>query len=169
MPIGTVTKRFDNEKNIKVTFDNDREKAFSTNKRELYPMLQEGNTVDYALVQNGQYTNIVGAMVVEGASAPAPSGPRSSLTEKDTLIVDQVLFKGAIDLQEQKATTPNEAAKIAVETWNYIQYHRHGGNSPLVEAAIEEGGQLVEVDSPLADIINDPPVIAINSHEAGDV
>ena len=52
MPIGTVTKRFDNEKNIRVTFDNDKDKTYSTNKRELYPILQEGNAVDYTTVVN---------------------------------------------------------------------------------------------------------------------
>ena len=68
MPIGTVTKRFNNEKNIKVTFDNDKDKSYSTNKRELYPLLQEGNTVDYKIQQNGQYWNIVEATPV-GASS----------------------------------------------------------------------------------------------------
>jgi hypothetical protein len=170
MPIGTVTKRFDNEKNIRITFDNDKDgKTFSTNKRELYPILQEGNTVDYTTVVNGQYTNITAAILVEN-SAPAPAttgqspAPRSALTDKDTLIVDQVIFKGAIDLQKQ-GHTPEGAAEMAVFTWNYVQYFRHGGNAPLVKAASEAGGQLVEVTdtSPLADIINNPP------REAGDL
>ena len=149
MPIGTVTKRFNNEKNIKVTFDNDKDKSYSTNKRELYPLLQEGNTVDYKIQQNGQYWNIVEATPVEASAAPATPGPavgRSTLTEKDTLIVDQVLFKGAIDKLVKGDTTPEEAASDAVLTWNWVLYYRHGGNSPLVEAGIEEGGQITSVE-----------------------
>jgi len=149
MPIGTVTKRFNNEKNIKVTFDNDKDKSYSTNKRELYPLLQEGNTVDYKIQQNGQYWNIVEATPVEASAAPATPGPavgRSTLTEKDTLIVDQVLFKGAIDKLVKGDTTPQEAASDAVLTWNWVLYYRHGGNSPLVEAGIEEGGQITSVE-----------------------
>jgi hypothetical protein len=147
MPIGTVTKRFDNEKNIRVTFDNGgKDKSYSTNKRVLYPVLQEGNTVNYTLEQNGEYWNIVSAVTLENSgSAPAASGPavgRSILTEKDTLIVDQVLFKGAIDKLVKGDTTPQEAASDAVLTWNWVLYYRHGGNSPLVEAAIREGGQV---------------------------
>ena len=150
MPIGTVTKRFDNEKNIRVTFDNGgKDKSYSTNKRELYPVLLEGSTVDYTVQQNGQYWNIVSATLVSSGAAPAASGPavgRSILTEKDTLIVDQVLFKGAIDKLVKGDTTPQEAASDAVLTWNWVLYYRHGGNSPLVEAAIEEGGQVFSVE-----------------------
>ena len=177
MPIGTVTKRFDNEKNIRVTFDQDKDKTYSTNKRELYPILQEGNVVDYTTVVNGQYTNITAAILVEN-SAPAPAttgqspAPRSALTDKDTLIVDQVIFKGAIELQKQ-GHTPEGAAEMAVFTWNYVQYFRHGGNAPLVKAVIEAGGQLVEVtdapSAPLADIIDNPPVLNELQREAGDL
>ena len=188
MPIGTVTKRFDNEKNIRVTFDNDRDKTYSTNKRDLYPILQEGNRVDYTLVTNGNYTNISAAILLGGASpatpgatgAPAPSGPRSTLTEKDTLIVDQVLFKGAIDLMVKHDPSPEGAAEMAVFAWNAVLYYRHGGAAPLVLEAMKEGGHLLfgevtdppaksglrdldidlppaEAGGPLADILNNPP------------
>ena len=77
MPIGTVTKRFNNEKNIKVTMDNGgKDKSYSTNKRELYPILEEGNTVNYTLQQNGDYWNIVSATLEKGA-APAAAQSRA--------------------------------------------------------------------------------------------
>mgnify|MGYP000252630584 FL=1 len=178
MPIGTVTKRFTNEKNIKVTFDNDREKTYSTFNAELYPILVEGAMVDYTLKVNGAYTNIVSAVTVGNAPA-MPSvptqgtlAPRSSLTDKDTLIVDQVLFKAAIDLMVKHNHEPEGAAEMAVFTWNCILYYRHGGASPLTMEAMRAGGQIVEApvsdkvvpdDSPLADILNNPP------REAGDL
>ena len=154
MPIGKVTKRWNNEKNIRVTFDDDKDKSYTTNKSALYPLLEQGNTVDYKIQQNGQYWNIVEATPVEASAAPATPGPavgRSTLTEKDTLIVDQVLFKGAIDLQVSQPGVPaymdpKEAASDAVLTWNWVLYYRHGGNSPLVEAGIEEGGQITSVE-----------------------
>jgi|TARA_R110000822_G_scaffold32491_2_gene93150 hypothetical protein len=193
MPIGTVTKRFTNEKNIKVTFDNDREKTYSTFNADLYPILVEGATVDYTLKVNGAYTNIVSAVTVGGApatpAAPAQGSPapRSSLTDKDTLIVDQVLFKAAIDLMVKNNHDPEGAAEMAVHTWNCILYYRHGGASPMVLEAMKAGGQIVEApaptksglrdldielpnsdkvvpdDSPLAEILNNPP------REAGDL
>ena len=181
MPIGTVTKRFNNDKNIKVTFDNDRERTYSTFNADLYPILVEGATVDYTLKVNGNYTNIVAAMSVGSApatpaapAAPAQGSPapRSSLTDKDTLIVDQVLFKAAIDLMVKHNHEPEGAAEMAVFTWNCILYYRHGGESPMTMQAMEAGGQIIEApdrgkvvddDAPLADILNNPP------REAGDL
>jgi len=183
MPIGTVTKRFDNEKNIKVTFDNDRDKAYSTNKRELYPILQEGHTVDYSLVQNGQYTNIVGAIVVEGAPEPAANGSRDNRNQTQIMLenasgqVVRPAYKDWLGLDPKTRQPFIEYLKeIAIGATWYLEnvYVTLGYYPKLVRAAIEEGGQIVEVDSPLADILNNPPQrtlleVDLNSREAGDV
>lgn len=149
MPTGTITKRFDNEKNIRVTFDNDREKSYSTIKRELYPILVEGATVDYTIEQNQRgYWNIIAASPAGGAPASAPTKASGAMSynDRDTLIVDQVLLKSAIDLMgvqinDGNCITPEEAARLAIEAWERIRA-RHE-RPELVKAAVELGGVVV--------------------------
>jgi hypothetical protein len=160
MPIGTVTKRFDNEKNIRVEFDNERARTYSTNKRALYDALQLGNTVEYETEQSGQYVNIVSARAVARNRTASSNGSKGTQqpaayanTDRDTLIVDQVLFKGAIDLQTACIRTdldaetlfhdPASAAKDAIETWERIRA-RHLRPEDIKQAVAEYGGVVVD-------------------------
>lgn len=153
MPIGTITKRFNNAKNIRVTFDNDREKSFSCVDQKLYSILVEGATVEYETKQNGQWVNLIAARPAGQAPADpgqmptnAPSSPvqarQAAGYDRDTIIVDQVIFKAAVDIVVSQGHEPEAAAEMAVFMWNCVRYYRHGGDSPLVMAAIKEGGQI---------------------------
>ena len=137
MPVGTITKRYDNPTNIRITFDNDREKIYSTNKKNLYDILEEGATIEYTVEQNKGFWNIATA-VPSVASVTIQDAPAGMPTDRDTIILDEVIFKGAIDLQAQ-GHSPEGAAELAIATWDAVR-SRH--LSPLVAEAVRQGGQL---------------------------
>jgi hypothetical protein len=137
MPVGTITKRYDNPTNIRVTFDGDRETTYSTNKKDLYDILREGATVEYTVEQHDKYWNIATA-VPSVASVTIQDAPAGMPTDRDTIILDEVIFKGAIDLQAQ-GHSPEGAAELAIATWGAVR-SRH--LPPLVAEAVRQGGQL---------------------------
>ena len=180
MPIGTVTKRFDNEKNIRVEFDNERARTYSTNKRALYDALQLGNTVEYETEQNGQFVNIVSARAVASNRTASSNGRKGTQqpaayanSDRETLIVDQVLFKGAIDLQTACIRTdldaetvfhdPATAAKAAIETWERVRARPHRPED--IKKVVEEYGGVVVDEEVVPDRANDMPAPDEDFHE----
>ena len=178
MPIGTVTKRFDNEKNIRVEFDNERARTYSTNKRALYDALQLGNTVEYETEQNGQFVNIVSARAVASNRTASSNGRKGTQqpaayanTDRDTLIVDQVLFKGAIDLQtaciraDGSVTVMNAdmSASFAIATWEHIRARHHRPED--IKKVVEEYGGVVVDEEVVPDRANDMPAPDEDFHE----
>jgi hypothetical protein len=86
---------------------------------------QEEDNVEYEEVPDqlygGTYMNPVPKTEKKPLPKQQPVQPQPAVqTDKDTLIVDQVLFKGAIDLRAAGVEVV-EASAIAITLWNHIR------------------------------------------------
>jgi hypothetical protein len=142
MPVGTITKRYDNPTNIRVTFDNDREKTYSTNKKNLYDILEEGATIEYTVEQNKGFWNIATAVpatraAVEPASA-RPTAPTGA---------DGQSWGNAKNVAGNMIAFLVEGVPAPEETfsaWHYwaTKIYYAEPLPPLVAEAVRQGGQL---------------------------
>ena len=166
MPVGTIKTSFDNrprgQQSFGVILDTETDSLRCWDQKS-WPHLIEGATIEYEikLVENKRdeskpYRNLIN---VKPVSAPPSNGskpsPAAGGTDRDTLIVDQVLFKGAIDLQTACIRTdldaetvfhdPATAAKAAIETWERVRA-RHHRPEDIKKVVEEYGGVVVDVE-----------------------
>lgn len=114
-----------------------------------------GVTIQAIAEPKGEYNSVpqykpTKITVLDGnAAAPAapaqapkylagPNNPVPYLTDRDTLIVDQVIFKGAIDLLRGDITVA-QAVESAIEAWESVRA-RHLANRYSVDDILESEG-----------------------------
>ncbi len=158
MPTATLERVFDKDSaRFRAVKLSDHPKTIKCWSNDLFLTIEalEGKVVNYdtKLSKDGQWENLSNISAAAGQASAPKAAPASTTTtsgsanDRDTLIVDQVLFKGAIDLMgvqinDGNCITPEEAARLAIEAWERIRA-RHE-RPELVKAAVDLGGVVVE-------------------------